>query len=88
MNKYLTPSIVSITIFLFCISVLFLEQKDVMSSVILYVCFGYALLCLFFLFFQIYAFIKAHVDYDEDIENVKYQVFEAEGIKVEKEEIF
>ncbi len=87
MNRYLTPAIVSISVFMFCVSVLFIDQKDTMNSIVLYVCLGYALLCLAFLIFQIYAFIKAHVDYDEDVEMVKYKVFEAEGISIDKEEI-
>lgn len=87
MNRYLTPAIISITVFLFCTSILFVEQKNTMDSVVLYVCLAYALLCLAFLIFQIYAFIKAHVEYDEDAELIKYRVFEAEGIEIIKDEI-
>lgn len=87
MNRYLTPAIVSITVFLFCVSVLMIEQKDKMNSIILYTCLGYAMVCLFFLIFQIFAFIRAHAEYDEEVEDVKYQVFRAEGIEIEKEEL-
>ena len=51
-----------------------------MDRIVLFVCLGYALVCLFFLIFQIIAFIKAHTDYDEEVEDIKYQVFRAEGI--------
>jgi predicted ferric reductase len=88
MNRYLTPAITAIAVFILCISILFAEQKDTMSSVILYVCLSYALVCLLFLVFQIFAFVKAHTDYDEEVEDVKYQVFRAEGIHIEKEELF
>ena len=87
MNRYLTPSITAIAIFMFCIAVLLVEQKNHMDSVILYVCLGYAIVCLLFLIFQIVAFVKAHAEYDEEVEDVKYQVFEAEGIKIDKDEI-
>ncbi len=88
MNRYLTPAITAIAVFMLCIAILIVEQKDNMNSVILYVCLGYAVVCLFFLIFQIFAFVKAHTDYDEEVEDVKYQVFEAEGISINKEEIF
>lgn len=87
MNRYLTPAITSIAVFLLCISILFVEQKSKMNSVVLYVCLGYALLCLFFLFFQIYAFFKAHTDYDPEVEEAKYQVFDAEDVEFVREEI-
>lgn len=88
MNRYLTPAITSIAVFMLCISILFVEQKNTMNSVILYVCLAYALVCLAFLMFQIYAFVKAHTEYDEEVEDVKYQVFRAEGISIDKKEIF
>lgn len=87
MNKYLTPAITSISVFLLCISILFVEQRDTMSSIVLYVCLAYALVCILFLVFQVIAFIKAHTDYDEEVEDVKYDVFRAEGISIPKEEL-
>ena len=89
MNRYLTPAIVSIAVFMLCISILLVEQKNQMDSIILFICLGYALTCLFFLIFQIIAFIKVHTDYDEEIEDIKYQVFKAEGIPYDevKEEL-
>ena len=71
MNRYLTPAIVSIAVFMLCISILFVEQKNQMNSIILYVCLGYAVVCLLFLIFQIIAFIKAHTDYDEEVRRCK-----------------
>ena len=88
MNRHLTPAITSISVFLLCMAILFVEQKDTMTSIVLYVCLGYALVCLLFLIFQIFAFFKAHTDYDEEVEDVKYKVFKAEGIPYEKEELF
>ena len=87
MNRYITPSITAITVFILCMAILLAEQKSTMDSVILYTCLGYALVCLLFLVFQMLAFVRAHTDYDEEAENVKYQVFHAEGIPVPKEEL-
>ena len=88
MNRYLTPAITAIAIFMLCMAILFVEQKNQMDSVILSVCLAYAVICLLFLIFQIIAFVKAHTDYDEEVENVKYKVFEAENIKLDEKEIF
>lgn len=88
MNRYLTPAIMAIAIFMLCIAILFVEQKNQMDGMILYVCLAYAVICLLFLIFQIIAFVKAHTDYDEEVENVKYKVFEAENIKWDEKEIF
>ena len=88
MNRYLTPAITGIAVFIFCIAVLMVEQRSRMDRMVLYVCLAYAMVCLFFLIFQMIAFVKAHTDYNEEIEDVKYQVFEAEGIELPKEEIF
>ncbi len=87
MNKYITPSITAITVFILCMAILLVEQKDTMDGVILYTCLGYAVVCLLFLFFQMLAFVRAHADYDEEVERVKYQVFEAEGLPVPREEL-
>ena len=86
MNKYLTPAITSITVFLLCIAILMVEQRNTMDAFVLYTCLGYALLCLLFLLFQMVAFIQAHIHYDEEIEDIKYRVLEAEGIAFERTE--
>lgn len=85
MNRYLTPAITSIAIFMLCIALLLVEQRNNMDKVILFVCLAYALICLFFLIFQIIAFVKAHTEYDEEAEDIKYQVLRAEGIPYDKD---
>lgn len=87
MNRYLTPAVTSIAVFMLCMAILFTEKKGQMDSIILYVCLGYAIVCLLFLIFQVVAFIKAHTHYDEEIEDIKYDVFRAEGIPIDKEEL-
>lgn len=61
---------------------LFLPQYANLDNGLFIICIGYGLVCLFFLFFQLYAFVKVHTNYDEDIEKIKYQVFELEGISL------
>lgn len=39
---------------------------------------GYALLCTGFLFAQLIAFVKAHMDYDQTIEKPKFEILEIE----------
>ena len=64
----------------FCVSMLFLWVGHIheVNQVLAFVGASYALICFAFLVFQIYAFVKAHVDYNEDVEKVKYDVFRAE----------
>ena len=75
---YKIPAFIAISVFVTCMSILFISEKDEMNQMIYMVSSVYALVCLLFLLFQLYAFVQAHTDYDEDIENVKYRVFEAE----------
>lgn len=82
MNRYLTPAITSIMVFILLIAILFVELESETDRIIMGVCFVYALMCFLFLIFQLFAFIKAHVDYDEETESIKYKVLQAEGIPI------
>jgi hypothetical protein len=58
---------------------IFLPGKEINNTGII-ITAGYALICFAFLIFQLYAFVRAHTDYNEEVENIKYRVFEVEGI--------
>jgi hypothetical protein len=83
-KKYLLPSITALSVFVACLGFIFIAEYKIMDQVIFLVCLLYGLVCLLFLLFQLYAFYKAHTEYNEEIENAKYLVFEAEGISVDK----
>ncbi len=40
----------------------------------------YGSTCFMFLLFQIFAFVRSHVVYDEDVESIKMKVFDAEEL--------
>lgn len=80
MKKSPIASITTIVVFLVLAGLLFYPEAKNMNTTILLVCGAYTLVCLLFLFFQLYAFVKAHTDYEEEVEAIKYKVFEVEGI--------
>jgi peptidoglycan biosynthesis protein MviN/MurJ (putative lipid II flippase) len=86
-KKFLAPAFTALTVFVLSMIALFFEFYDDMNTMVLAICLGYAFLCLVFLIFQLYAFIRAHMDYDEEVEMVKYQVFDAEGMPRPTEEL-
>jgi len=61
---------------------LFTTERESLNQAIIIICSVYSLICFSFLLFQLYAFYKAHVEYDEKVENIKFKVFEAEGISL------
>lgn len=86
MKMKLAPSLVSIGVFILGMGFLFLHEKASLNKMMFAICGAYSLICLLFLLFQLYAFAHVHMEYDEDVEKVKYQVFEAEGMDyIEKE---
>lgn len=78
MKKYRIPSFIALGVFIICLAVLLLGNTVTPTNIIYYVSLGYGVLCLAFLLFQLYAFAKAHTEYNEEIEDVKYIVFELE----------
>ena len=80
LRKYPIASLTAIAVFIICMVALFLPNSGEMTSVGAIICAGYAIVCLLFLFFQLYAFVKSHTEYDEATESIKYRVFEVEGI--------
>lgn len=78
--KYKLPSFIAIGVFLTCMFALFIPEAGNMNKVIFLTTLGYGMVCIFFLIFQLWAFVKAHAEYDEPTEKIKYKVFEAEGI--------
>lgn len=80
MKKYPIASLTAIAVFIICLIALFLPNSGEMTSAGAIICAAYAIVCLLFLFFQLYAFVKSHTDYDEETERIKYRVFEVEGI--------
>lgn len=76
--------IIAILVFLLCMLILWVTQKGEMNTVIMAVSGIYGIICFSFLLFQLYAFVWAHTHYDEDVENIKYQVFEAENEEIPK----
>lgn len=86
-RKKLWPSFIAIGVFILGMIVLFIYEKSSINGMMLFICGIYALTCLLFLLFQMYAFIRAHIEYDEDVERIKYRVFEAEGMEYVEEEM-
>ncbi len=82
LKKYPIASLTAIAVFIICLIALFLPNSGEMTGAGVIICAGYAIVCLLFLFFQLYAFVKSHTDYDEETESIKYRVFEAEGISL------
>ncbi|MGB0452288.1 MAG: hypothetical protein ACPGJV_01135 [Bacteriovoracaceae bacterium] len=77
-NFYRIPFFIALTVFCTCVSIIYVTDKENMNASIYLVSGIYSFICLSFLLFQLYAFVKAHTDYDEDVEDIKYAVFEAE----------
>ena len=84
MKKFPLASVTAIGVFIVCMSFLFLPEGRNMNKTIMLVCGLYGSVCLLFLFFQLYAFVKAHTEYDEGVESIKYKVFEVEGIPLKE----
>ncbi|MFZ8934913.1 MAG: hypothetical protein ACO20H_09585 [Bacteriovoracaceae bacterium] len=84
--RYKLPSYIAIGVFVVCMLALFIPEFGSMNKVIFATTLGYGFVCILFLGFQLWAFIKAHSEYDESTEQVKYRVFEAEGISLNEVE--
>lgn len=85
-EKKLTKLPLLIAVSVFSISMIFLwvVHFSEMNKAIIWIGGGYAAMCFTFLIFQIGAFARAHVVYDEDIEGIKMRVFEVERDEFKK----
>ncbi len=80
LKKYPISALTAIGVFIICLLGIFLPKGGEMNKTGIFICAGYALVCMAFLLFQLYAFVQAHTEYNEETEAIKYKVFEAEGI--------
>jgi len=94
-NKISPPQYIAISVFLICMAALWpgVNQENDWSA--MYVIAGlYTVICLGFLLFQLYAFAHSHLVYDDEVEEIKMQVFTAEEsehgkkITASEEELF
>lgn len=83
-QKYATPFVIAISVFSSSMIFLWVSHSDEMTSSIAWLGAGYAIICLSFLIFQIVAFVRAHVVYDEDVESIKLKVFEIEDAETKR----
>jgi hypothetical protein len=72
------PLILGTAIFSLSMIVLWVVQTNELNKSMMIVGGGYAILCFAFLVFQIAAFVRSHVVYDEDVESIKLKVFQVE----------
>ncbi len=72
------PLIIAISAFSLSMVLLWATHVGEINRMIMVVGISYASICFLFLVFQIWAFVRSHLVYDEDIEEVKMKVFDAE----------
>jgi hypothetical protein len=78
------PLLIAISTFSISMIFLWVIHYSEMNKTIILVGGGYALMCFAFLVFQIMAFVRAHIIYDEDVEGIKMKVFEVEQDEFKK----
>lgn len=78
------PLLIAISVFSISMVFLWVVHYSEMNKSIVIIGGGYALMCFTFLVFQIAAFVRAHIVYDEDIEGIKMKVFEVEKDELKK----
>ena len=83
-KMYKLPLIIAISVFSLSMVFLWVVHFAEMNKSIIIIGGGYALMCFVFLVFQIAAFVRAHVIYDEDVEGIKMRVFEVEKDELKK----
>lgn len=72
------PLLIAVSVFSISMIFLWVVHYSEMNKSIIIIGGGYALMCFAFLVFQIAAFVRAHIVYDEDVEGIKMKVFEVE----------
>lgn len=78
------PLLIAISVFSISMIFLWVVHYSEMNKAIIWIGGGYAFMCFAFLVFQIGAFARAHVIYDEDVEGIKMRVFEVERDELKK----
>jgi hypothetical protein len=78
------PLIIAISVFSISMVFLWAVHYSEMNKSIILIGGAYALMCFVFLVFQIVAFVRAHIIYDEDVESIKLKVFEVEQDEYKK----
>ena len=76
---YRVPQIIAVAVFSISMIFLWVVHASEMNPSLVILGGGYALICFVFLIFQIIAFTRAHIVYDEDVEEIKMKVFEVEN---------
>jgi hypothetical protein len=77
-NVLRLPLLIAISAFSLSMVLLWATHVGEINHMIMVVGISYASICFLFLVFQIWAFVRSHLVYDEDIEEVKMRVFDAE----------
>lgn len=78
------PLLIAVSVFSISMIFLWVVHYSEMNKAIIWIGGGYAFMCFAFLVFQIGAFARAHVVYDEDVEGIKMRVFEVEKDEYKK----
>lgn len=78
------PLLIAISVFSISMIFLWVVHYSDMNKTIIWIGGSYAFMCFTFLIFQIGAFARAHVVYDEDVEGIKMKVFEVEREEYKK----
>lgn len=81
---YKVPLLIAVSVFSISMIFLWVVHYSEMNKSIIIIGGGYALMCFGFLVFQIAAFVRAHIVYDEDVEGIKMKVFEVEMDELKK----
>lgn len=72
------PLLIAVSVFSISMIFLWVAHANEINKSIVIIGGTYAVLCFTFLLFQIAAFVRSHIIYDEDIEGIKLKVFEVE----------
>jgi F0F1-type ATP synthase assembly protein I len=90
MRKHYTSLFISLGVFILCMLLLWIGGDPAKGgdATLGYVAALYTIICFSFLVFQVYAFARAHIIYDQDIEEVKLQIFDLEGMSDEQDQFY
>ncbi len=83
-KMFKVPLLIAISVFSVSMIFLWVVHFAEMNKSIIIIGGGYAVMCFVFLIFQIAAFVRSHVIYDEDVEGIKLKVFEVERDELKK----
>jgi hypothetical protein len=72
------PLLIAISVFSLSMVLLWATHVGEINRMVMVVGISYASVCFLFLVFQIWAFVRSHLVYDEDVEEIKMKVFDAE----------